>query len=527
MAYKYIQITSERDLSSTNFENGVIEFKRDLGSNYQINLNKSFLRMKYKLSKADGTTQLELSDNISPNYLMANNLFRQCFHFMNGTEVDSIRQYVSQCGALQHRKDYPSSYKNKFLATTNFAKIDFNDRMKDIISEGFNENAHLAEDKYAALSLIETFNGSNLNTGADTLTLGANNGIFTWVDAALGDLNISNGALSVNDYVKVTVDGANNDLRITTIHRVSAIDALTLTVEPIPSFAGGGGAFADNAIFNIRKVPIIKDISRRAQQTQLVFKPPMGIWNNDEWLPAHLMQLQLYPHADGTYQKNVIQSIGANKIHNTNFNFQVNDLILYLAVKESKHTDGEMDMMFECVRAQIKNITTTANVDHHFKINPLSHAITVAFQDESAQNSTLFSESLFKIRNNEDLKLAKYWIEYNGWTLPNPYPDLSKSSSVDLFVQRYYETMYYSDSANLQDVESFDEWQSAGAYYTHKFKTNPQKRSEGVKVSTQFEENAFENNHNPNIIVWDHYYRTIKMKIHNGKVSDLNVSMMY
>ena len=104
MPFRYIQVSAERDLSGNNFPNGVISYKKQFGPDQQVNLGKSFLRMRCKLSKANGN-QLEFIDNIAPNYLMGYNLFRQMFHCINGTCVSEIRQYVPQVGALHHRID--------------------------------------------------------------------------------------------------------------------------------------------------------------------------------------------------------------------------------------------------------------------------------------------------------------------------------------------------------------------------------------------------------------------------------------
>ena len=55
------------------------------------------------------------------------------------------------------------------------------------------------------------------------------------------------------------------------------------------------------------------------------------------------MELKLYPPPDGTYQKNVIESIGTNRTHGSanDFLFEVEDMIMYVALLKQKHEDGE------------------------------------------------------------------------------------------------------------------------------------------------------------------------------------------
>lgn len=110
--FRYKQITSERELSNS-FSGGEILFKYDMPSSTQINLSKSFFRMRCKLSRADGT-QLTTDDDIAANYLLAYNLFNQMYHCINGKQVGELRSYVAQCGALLHRQN-----------THNLTKINF------------------------------------------------------------------------------------------------------------------------------------------------------------------------------------------------------------------------------------------------------------------------------------------------------------------------------------------------------------------------------------------------------------------
>ena len=78
----------------------------------------------------------------------------------------------------------------------------------------------------------------------------------------------------------------------------------------------------------------------------------------------------------------------------------------------------------------------------------------------------------------------------------------------------------YAGSAQLQDVESLDEWEEAGPYYTHQF-GKTRKMTENVKVNTQFELNAFANNHRPNLLLFEHFHRKFHMKVQNGMTKEV------
>lgn len=533
-SWRYKQITSERDLSQSNFPNGVIKYLFRMGANQQINLNKSFIRLRCKLSD-NGGNQLELTDQIAPNYLMAYSLFKQMYHCINGIEVGQVQAYSSQIGALMHRISYPQSYKDKFLATTNYAKIDFQDRINDVIVQGRKEPLIYSPDRYATLTTTESFPNSNIEVAADTITLGINTGVVTFVDQNIvaGSLLDIRNDISVGDYLKIFKQNAH-DIRVGIICRVTVVtDALNFTVTPSPTVAGDGPDIFNAGLIRIEKIPNFCEKTRQNQEFEIIFKPPMGIWNKDTWLPAHDMSLKLYPHPDGTYQKNAIQSIGlATKEHGAtnDFLFEIEDMIMHLCVKDEKHADGEYDCSYEDIRCQLTNITTTSNVDYHFIVDRQSHSFTMALQDENVENDTRRSSTLFKIRDNQELKLQRYYIQYNGRVLPDPYPQISKTLSKDFFTQRFYESTMYSGANSLYDVESLDDWEKAGPFYTHRFGKG-YKQTEKVTVSTLFEADAFgvqstASFHRPNLLLFDHFTRHFKMVVSQGKVREVKADIV-
>ena len=519
--WKYKQITSERDLSTTNFPNGEIKYKYRMPPGHQINLDKSFIRMRCKLSKANGN-QLDTGDLIAPNYLMAYGLFKQMYHCINGVQVGEVRSYCSQVGALRHRITYPQSYKDKFLATTNFAKIDFDQRQNDIITKGIQDEGSL---KRQSFHMLNQADGTHI-LGTEELRVnenvaGSNTGNLVEYRNAGGG---GNGAIDLRQTELEIGDKIvfNNNLGLGQTRSIVAINQFSVQIDgrEIPTFPSEDIL---GSVFFYEKRGGKK--SKQSQEFELVFKPPMGVWHKDVWLASHDMELKLYPHPDGTYQKNVIESIGTNRTHGSanDFLFEVEDMIMYVALLKQKHEDGEYACSYDDMRCQLTNLTTTSNVDNHFVVDRDAHSFTVAFQDENVENNTQYSATKFKIRNDEELKLNRYYIDYNGIILPDPYPQIEKTSSKDFLTQRYYESIMYSDANNSYDVESLDDWQNAGVFFTHKFGKS-MKQTEKVTVSTLFENDAFTTNqvsHNPNLLLFDHFTRTFKMVVSNGVIRDV------
>lgn len=523
---RIIQVVCERELSQNNFPNGLLKYLYRMPPNQQVNLDKSFITVRCKLSKADGTTQLQRSDDIAPAYLLAYGLFKQMYQHANGEEIGKIDSYVPQQGALAHRIYNPQSFKDKFLATTNFAEVDFEKRRNEIIDTGINmENiVYIKPDPRPA--------GAGNGVVLEFLDLVTPNQI-TFIAAGVGVpdsiLFTANGGTAIPDLSKYLQVGESiyfNDGG----EKVQSIVSFATTNSPNDTILTSGAVLAvaaANYVAQLRydkfHINVKESKSRTAQEFEINFKPPMGCWHRNVWLPSHDMCLSMYPHPAGTYEKMVIESLDSDKTAGVDYSFEVIDMIMYLAVKDAKHESGQFDVSYEDMRVQLTNITNTSNLDNHFVVDKKSHSFTMCLQDENVENNSLYSASQFRIRNNEQNALTKYFLNFGGFTLPNPYPVLTKTDSVDTLTQRYYESMIYSGAINYKDVESLDDWEKAGAFFTHKFGQAGHKQTERVIVSTLFTDGAFAADHRPNLLLIDHFKRTMKMTVgHNGKISEIS-----
>lgn len=521
--WRYKQITAERDLSRTNFSNGEILFKYRMPSGKQINLDKSFIRIRCSLTDNDGN-QLTEADDIAPNYLMAYNLFRNMYHCINGKEVSQIRAYVSQVGALRHRIINPQTWKDKFLASSNFAKIDFADRQNDVISSGLNLNN--IQYRYPEAKPADAAAGT-VPTFLELIT--PNQITFQAGGAGVGSLlftpNAGTAIPDLSQYLQIGApiyynDGGEVAAIISDFATTNTTNDTIISSEVV---LGVGVADLVNQFrYEQKLIDNVASKSKQSSSFELVFKPPMGSWWKNTWLPSHDMELKLYTHPDGTYQKNAIQSLLLDKEHgdNGNFLFNIEDMIMWVALKDEKHPDGDYDCIYEDMRCQLTNLTTTSNVDNQFVCDREAHSFTMALQDENVENNTTFSATQFKIRNDEQNSLQRYYISWNGRILPDPYPQISKTASEDFLTQRYWESTYYSGASAHQSVESQEQWLQAGQYFTHEFGKG-RNQTEKVTVSTLFTDGAFAAGHRPNLLLFDHFTRRFKLIVSNGRVVEV------
>ena len=72
--------------------------------------SKSYIRMRAKLTQADGTTPVTMSDDVAPNMGLMGNLFQSCEFKIADKTVSRVSDYVAQVDALTQRLTKSNSY---------------------------------------------------------------------------------------------------------------------------------------------------------------------------------------------------------------------------------------------------------------------------------------------------------------------------------------------------------------------------------------------------------------------------------
>lgn len=449
----YQQIQPERDVSGDNFSKGQINFNWTMDSRGYVNFAKSYIKIRIKLSKADGTTQLALTDNIAPSMFLADNLFQSMKIQLNNQVLSEIGDYVPQIAALKQRMYRSDTDLNNYGASTNFTQASYLERHNQISHQGL------------------------VLSGVGAIGVGTS-----------GNTNVPFG--------------------------------------------------------------IISKKSRQLQTFELIWKPCLGLFDVDGFVPCSqgLFNLQLSPQPFGQYQLFAIESVGSTKIpniaapgqtatQNSSYKFEVLSMQMYvLKGIGAPIVNKSLTLNIKEIRCQSQNLTTFSLHQKTFQIHPRTNALTIAYQQPGAgSNDTRFPASKFKsggagnaIGDNDELKLTRFWIRYGSKQLPTPIPDVEFNSStdnkhVDFFVSRYNETLQY---ANLDTVihspEPLEKWFERGAYY-HFAGYGDREKEDRCYISQQFTEPSSLSKP-PNLLLFDHYNKTIKINISNSILRDVSVS---
>lgn len=502
--WQFSEVQALRDISGDNFNRGQIRYKwGNHGSYYCWNPSKSF--MKIRLSITDGAgTSLLADSGIAPNMFLCDNLWQRMCLRVNGVEVSEINDYVSQVASLQKRMFTKSLLDSSLL--NEFSEPSILERGARLVPGGINLNLEYWISKFP--DVLNTVAWTSQTTGIVTFTDGG---------VAFGNF-VPTSLYKVGDIFSVSV---GNIVRSGTITKI--IDNLNMLVTGNQHAANLGATTITNSLMSVLR-PTNKNyfsslVQTSAREIECIYKIPLGFFNLDKMLPSGSYELILTPQPGTDFQRHCIESFVSKDVGAGN-DFQVNivNCLLYICNGEVEKPLNSMDLVYNSCRLQAQVLNTNSSIQKDFVVNPRSHALTLTFQDQAAGTDTSYSRTKFKIRNDVDLTLLRFYIRYAGVELPNPYPSMSFNTTVTQYLtQRYAESLLYAQRYYQRGgIETFGEWLERGPYYHFTYKPNGQDR---VTISSQFSD--FGGIPNPNMLLFDHWRVFCSLSVSNGIIESV------
>ncbi len=268
-----------------------------------------------------------------------------------------------------------------------------------------------------------------------------------------------------------------------------------------------------------------KNKARKLRKFSVFWQPPLSIFSVSSALPAcGKFEIDLSPFSNQVYQKNVIESILADKLHGTDYNFLIKNMLLYnLKVDGPIIQNDEFYLDLNEIRMQGTTLTTHNRTQSSLDVSPSTYKISLAFQDSAVETDTRYSQTKFKIRNEEELNLENMYILYSQQQ--KPVPDLRPIYDVNNFeeslMEIYARNIFYNGDYFETSKESIDEWLERGIYISYPWPKEGSNRETRLYVSTQFSE-AFSSE--PRLILFNHYKKICIVKIQNNRVQEVIIN---
>ena len=539
----YDQHPPTRDVTNQNFPNGAIHFRFQTSGQRWWIPSRSYLRMRCKLTKGDGTTQLDYADNIAPNMGLMSNLFQSGEMRINDKTVSRVADFMPQVDAIETRLTKSKSWLDSVGESTNWWAESQALRQAEVSSDG-----QIVKDTVAVNPPTET---TDIRTALGFDAAGAGNNNASYV-AATGVITFTAGAnasplpadvrvvFPAGSYFMYLAGGsvASAGIRmkvITGTNGAGAGSTTTIVVEPQVSVDENGNTGSGDFVRITINTPV-NPASRRIGEFETVWTPPLSLFKVGHALPSGRYELVLNPQTASTYQKRAIESalgIASKDPFTTSapndFKFEVVDFYLYIATVDGPRADDITYLLdLEQTRCQSEKIDTDSFQQKNYDVSPSTYALTVAYQDLRAGENTAISASKFKSYDvaavptiEEELKLNRFFINYAGQNLPAPDADPSFVAGKDYTTQRYAETNIYSgayfDTGGAEDIE---EWHDRGSYYYFSWPRDGTDRSTRVNVHQQM---AGADVTNLRCLLFDHSKQVARIRVQDGRVVDVQL----
>jgi len=524
MDYKYFREVQPERAIQGNFASGQINFKYDMDDRSMWNPSKSYLKIKMKLTKGDGTP-LDVNFGLAPNMYICDNLFQQLDMRINGVIVSEWNDYIAQCASLKNRLYKDLNERETILSDVNYAKTNLSERINQVAADGYKKLNSGGKTRF--IELKQNDDTAILTTEEIRVLVGALN-VLEYrqaADAGAGAVDLTETGMKIGDMIEMVGFAGVAYFRAT----ITAIAANTITLDRALPVAIAAEDILTNKIFLI-PVDDGSIQSQRANEIELIWRPPLGIFDVNDELSGEY-KFELTPHAEGVWQKYAVEALTNRAVGTTADDFAVTiqeiNMYIWTCVYPSPYS-GSKSLRISDMICNSQNLTTNSLTSKVFNVHAKNHSLTLAYQESSVGDDIRFSRSKFKIQNEEELNLVRYYIQKDGITLPDPIPRLEKQDSrvvananvngKDFMTQRYYENYAYSKGDKLLiKKEDLQEWFDAGVFFHYKWGKG-YKKSDQVIVYSNFS-SAFTTN--PQILLFDHYWCDISMNISNGKVVDI------
>jgi hypothetical protein len=525
------QITASRGIGPENFSSGIQNFKFELSGNRWWRPQNSYMRLRCKLSRnanianpAQATTAgipLTVSDGIAPAMGLCGNLYQNMDFKMGDTTVSRVSNNVAQVDTINHRLSKSRSWSKSIGASTNFWDESFLARQNAVCSDGEQSDRKtetLTKSQMAGHDAANTVQYIAANNSVNIVYRGAQP-IDLW---KAGDLySDATNAQILDKQVILSVSTANN---ITWV--------LILGQTPV---AVNNGPVNANIWSRTR---VSGSDSRKVSEFELVWQPPLSVFDYDGALPCGKYELSMLPFNLAQMKMNAIESIGLATKAVSDFHFEVNDVYLCIEELEGENcTDMKYILDLSQVRAQEFAFSKSAFGQKSFDVSPSTKSLTIAYQDGRVNSDTRISASKFKIqgsaiphdaatRINSDyaLTLKRQYFSYAGANYPPQDSDPTFNTNIDRTTQRYVESLMQSRAYHeVGGSETIQEFHDAGSYYHQKIYKSKFDGATRAVVYSEFSGTDADAEH-ARVILFDEYTLVAQITIANGTIKEVQVS---
>ena len=532
--YKFLEVQPTRDITGTAFPNGLFRMEWENSATQWWIPSRSYLRMRCQLSHGDNS-HLTILDQVAPNLNLAANLFQSMELQLNGKTVSKCSDHVGEVDTLEQRLHKSKAWTDSVGASINWLQEPIEDRINAVSLDGVLDTTNM---EYVARSDDPTFNipsDATMSIQQTSVTflrtlIITKTSAFTQADQDAFNAKVKPGdILSMDNGDKIRV--SNICIALVNSLYIQVNTGVIYTTMPLRQFI----------VQRPRK-------SRRVKQFEIIWRPMcLSIFKYGGALPVGKYTLICTPYnaSGNNYQIRSVEipkAVPVSKIPTfgttaTTLSFSVLDTRFYRATIEGERVDDltyYLDLENTNYQSQNLQITTSLS-KQYFDVPPLTHALTVCYQNRNAgidmrQSSSRFVCNGYDSKTNEytgvdnlELTLQRLFITYGGRSYPSPDADPSYvvGNASDYTTQRYIETITNSGGLFSEGgTESIQEHQKRGSIHHISCPKDGSDRSTRNVVNQQF---STDFSSQANVILFSHSKSTAMISVVRGLVVDVQL----
>ena len=502
----YDQISSTRDVTGASFPNGSINFRfQTAGTKWWIP-NRSYIRMRIKLSKAN-LTALTLSDDTAPIMDHCAGLFQSSEFRINDKTVSRVSDYMAQIDALDTRLNKSKSWIESVGHSTNWWQESFDVRKVNVCSDGKDPDSVSSQVGRVSLGYAP----------ATTVAIAVDTSILTFATGTIPDATT---VYASGDIIRIYLNATTFD----DYNIVSVPSATTLQLDKFQSIALGASALD---FFRIRS----NNNARNVTEYEVTWTPPLSIFKVQHAIPCGKFELVLNPQTSSVYKKAIVESSLVDKVPATDFELSVQNMYLYINTVEGARCDNLTYYLdLEQIACQAESLVGAQSFGQkNFDVSPSTKSLCVAFQDTRAGTNTMFSPTKFRAYDtlptkDQCLDLNRMFVSYSGVNKPqiDADPLFDESKNVDQTTQRYIESLLASGSYHdTGGSETIEEYHKRGSYYLFNYSKDGNDRSTRVSVNTGFKSTTVLTN--ARLLLFSISSQVCKVVVSNGNITSVDL----
>lgn len=539
--YKFQEIQSLRNIVGSKFPDGEIVFRWTYGSSKYWVPNKSYLKIRMALTNPDGS-RLPLEKSITYAMNTIPLLFQASSYKISDITVCTITQNLAQIDSLKNRMYHSDSWLQSIGQSNNNWSHSYARRERNIFMSGGHEINFL--NPYRRWSQIVT--DASITVGTNTVVVAAQtSGLYTMTfsTGTLPDMTDIKG-LQVGDVIEYqSNDDATTNRRLKSSGVITKIEATVISFLPSLNAHEISSVVITTGLFEInlhRHDFYDEENSLNAQSMEFIWYPTLSVFDSVKHaIPcaSTKQEFTLTPYPDSVYQKNAIESRKRDVTNSTtngddNFLLTIQDMRFYILTCDSNKIQDNFDFMLDLneIQCQSTPITSTQQ-QQSLDVIPSTNGISIAFQDSAVLTNSLYSMSKFKIRDEVELNLTRYYVRYEGQV---PQPDFEgelkrvgdgNTANDDLgkrdrLKDIHNRTKLYDGTLFMDKPESLEVYRSRGMYIYHPFPKTASSRNTRVYIQVNFSSlnDAGGNALEPFLLLFSHYKKAVVLTVSNGRI---------